>query len=69
MSPPPCGLSAPLRDLFVEQETARYQLRLQQLMERDKLVLAAEQEILRVNAHEARAAAGQTVSHKVYLYP
>lgn len=61
MASPPNGLPGPLRELFVEQEKERYNLRLQQLMERDKLVLAAEQEILRVNAHEARAAAGQTV--------
>ena len=40
---PPPSLSGPLRDLFVEQENERYKLRIKQLVEKEKLVLAVEQ--------------------------
>ncbi|XP_003745450.1 ankyrin repeat domain-containing protein 11 [Galendromus occidentalis] len=59
--PPPSTLPGELRDLFQQQEEERYRLRLQHVMEKDKIILACEQEILRVNAQAARATAGQTI--------
>ncbi len=40
---PPPSLQGPLRDLFVDQENERYKLRIKQLVEKEKLVLAVEQ--------------------------
>lgn len=50
-----------MKELFIQQEKERYKLRLQHLIEREKLVLSAEQEILRVHGRAARAMANQTV--------
>ncbi|KAH9361970.1 hypothetical protein HPB48_003621 [Haemaphysalis longicornis] len=62
MIPLPQSLSgSPMRDLFLEQERERYKLRLQHLIEREKLVLSAEQEILRVHGRAARAIQNQSV--------
>lgn len=62
MIPLPQSLSgSPMRDLFLEQERERYKLRLQHLIEREKLVLSAEQEILRVHGRAARAIQNQAV--------
>lgn len=59
--PPPQSLTGTMKDLFVEQESERYKLRLQHLIEREKLVLSAEQEILRVHGRAARAIQNQAV--------
>ncbi|CAN7978154.1 unnamed protein product, partial [Ixodes persulcatus] len=53
---------SPMKELFGEQEQERYKLRLQHLIERaSKLVLSAEQEILRVHGRAARAIQNQAV--------
>ncbi|CAN7991295.1 unnamed protein product [Ixodes hexagonus] len=64
---------SPMKELFGEQEQERYKLRLQHLIERatqcahsllfaqEKLVLSAEQEILRVHGRAARAIQNQAV--------
>ncbi|KAG1683626.1 Ankyrin repeat domain-containing protein 12 [Nymphon striatum] len=57
----PLSLSGALKDLFEEQERERYTLRLQQIVEKEKLILSAEQEILRVYTRAARATVNQTV--------
>ncbi|XP_022251520.1 ankyrin repeat domain-containing protein 12-like [Limulus polyphemus] len=61
MIPPPQSLSGSMKELFVHQEKERYKLRLQHLIEREKLVLSAEQEILRVHGRAARAMVNQSV--------
>ncbi|XP_067140114.1 LOW QUALITY PROTEIN: ankyrin repeat domain-containing protein 12 [Centruroides vittatus] len=61
MIPPPQSLNGSIKELFIQQEKERYKLRLQHLIEREKLVLSAEQEILRVHGRAARAMANQTV--------
>ena len=40
---PPSSLRGPLRELFVEQEKARFKMRTKHLVEKEKLVLAVEQ--------------------------
>lgn len=58
----PLGLpvNSPLYDLFIEQEKERYRMRMQHIKEREKLTLAAEQEIMRVYNQAALAAVNQT---------
>lgn len=58
---PPNSVQGPMRELFVQQEDARYNLRLQHLIERDKLKLSVEQEILREHGRAARAMANQGI--------
>ncbi|KAF0314404.1 Ankyrin repeat domain-containing protein 12 [Amphibalanus amphitrite] len=58
---PPCSLAAGMKELFVEQEIERYKLRLQHIIEKEKLVLTVEQEILRVHGRAARALANQAL--------
>merc|ERR1739838_673367 len=62
---PPGSLAQPLKDLFNEQEKERYRLRLQHLIEKEKLVLSVEQEILRVHGRAARALANQALPFSV----
>ncbi|XP_050396592.1 ankyrin repeat domain-containing protein 12, partial [Patella vulgata] len=57
----PHSVEGPMRDLFKEQENARYKLRLQHLIEREKLVLSAEQEMLREHGRAARADMNQSI--------
>ncbi|XP_076449038.1 uncharacterized protein LOC143285550 isoform X3 [Babylonia areolata] len=59
MLTPPNSVTGPMRELFEAQERARYRLRLQHHIEREKLMLAIEQEILREHARAARAVANQ----------
>lgn len=56
---PPPSLDGTLKELFEGQENERYKLRVKQLVEKEKLVLAIEQEILRVHGQAARALANQ----------
>ncbi|XP_059478282.1 ankyrin repeat domain-containing protein 11 isoform X2 [Neocloeon triangulifer] len=65
MQPPPQTLPPPMKDLFVEQEKARYRLCLQHVIEKEKLVLSVEQEILRVHGRAARALANQSLPFSV----
>uniref|UniRef100_T1J475 Ankyrin repeat domain-containing protein 12 n=1 Tax=Strigamia maritima TaxID=126957 RepID=T1J475_STRMM len=60
MIPPPQSLTNPMKDLFLTQEKERYKLRLQHIIEKEKLVLSVEQEILRVHGRAARALANQS---------
>merc|ERR1712127_528784 len=62
---PPPSLEGPLRELFLSQEDARYRLRMQHLIEKEKLVLSVEQEILRVHGRAARALANQALPFSV----
>lgn len=65
MIQPPHSLEGPLRDLFKQQEEERYKLRLKHVVEKEKLVLAVEQEILRVHARAARAHTNQSLPYSV----
>lgn len=64
INPPPC-LSTQMKDFFSEQENERHRLRLQHLVEKEKLVLSVEQEILRVHGRAARALSNQTLPFSV----
>jgi len=57
---PPQNLQGAMKDLFSEQEKERYRLRMQHVIEKEKLVLSVEQEILRVHGRAARALANQS---------
>ena len=63
--PPPSLGEGPLRELFKEQEQAGYELRMKHVVEKEKLVLAVEQEILRVHGRAARALANQSLPFSV----
>jgi hypothetical protein len=65
MIQPPPSLDGPLRDLFKTQEEERYKLRMKHVVEKEKLVLAVEQEILRVHGRAARALANQSLPYSV----
>jgi len=61
----PPSLEGPFKDLFLSQEDERYKLRMKHLVEKEKLVLAVEQEILRVHGRAARALANQSLPYSV----
>ncbi|XP_071172685.1 ankyrin repeat domain-containing protein 12-like [Mytilus edulis] len=61
MLSPPNSVTEKMRDLFIEQEKARYKLRLQHLTEREKLRLALEQEKIREHGRAARASSNQNL--------
>ncbi|XP_060519189.1 ankyrin repeat domain-containing protein 11 isoform X2 [Cylas formicarius] len=61
----PANLPAQLKDLFMEQEKERYKLRMQHVIEKEKLVLSVEQEILRAHGRAARALAEQSLPFSV----
>ncbi|XP_053100067.1 ankyrin repeat domain-containing protein 12 isoform X2 [Hemicordylus capensis] len=58
---PPPSLSDPLKELFRQQEVVRMKLRLQHSIEREKLIVSNEQEVLRVHYRAARSLANQTL--------
>lgn len=62
---PPSILTQQMKDFFSEQEKERHKLRLQHLVEKEKLVLSVEQEILRVHGRAARALSNQTLPFSV----
>ncbi|XP_017881141.1 ankyrin repeat domain-containing protein 12 isoform X2 [Ceratina calcarata] len=62
---PPVGLQGPMKDFYIEQERERYRLRMQHVVEKEKLVLSVEQEILRVHGRAARALANQSLPFSV----
>jgi len=64
LNPPP-GLAQQMKDIFIDQEKDRHKLRLQHLVEKEKLVLCVEQEILRVHGRAARALHNQTLPFSV----
>ncbi|XP_023244960.1 uncharacterized transmembrane protein DDB_G0289901 [Copidosoma floridanum] len=57
----PVNLPAQMKDLYVQQEQVRHRLRMQHVVEKEKLVLSVEQEILRVHGKAARALANQSL--------
>lgn len=61
----PVTLNAPMQDMYVTQERERYKLRMQHVVEKEKLVLSVEQEILRVHGRAARALANQSLPFSV----
>ncbi|XP_001947275.1 ankyrin repeat domain-containing protein 12-like [Acyrthosiphon pisum] len=61
----PANLHKQLIKLFVEQEKERQRLHLQHKVEKEKLVLSVEQEILRVHGRAARALANQLLPFSV----
>ncbi|KAG5870275.1 hypothetical protein JTB14_011436 [Gonioctena quinquepunctata] len=61
----PQNLLSQMKDLFSEQEKERYRLRTQHVIEKEKLVLSVEQEILRVHGRAARALANQSLPFSV----
>uniref|UniRef100_A0AAY4BSA7 Ankyrin repeat domain-containing protein 11 n=1 Tax=Denticeps clupeoides TaxID=299321 RepID=A0AAY4BSA7_9TELE len=58
---PPPSLTEPLKELFRQQEAVRGKLRLQHSIEREKLIVSCEQEVLRVHCRAARTIANQAV--------
>lgn len=60
---PPQGLipGSPLYNLFLQQENDRQKVRIQHTIEREKLRLSVEQEVLRVHGRAALAMANQSV--------
>lgn len=57
----PVTIATPMKDLFTLQEKERHKLKMQHVVEKEKLVLAVEQEILRVHSRAARALANQSL--------
>ncbi|XP_026134052.1 ankyrin repeat domain-containing protein 12-like isoform X1 [Carassius auratus] len=58
---PPPSLPEPLKEMFKQQEVVRMKLRLQHGIEREKLIVSNEQEVLRVHYRAARTLANQTL--------
>ncbi|XP_055059568.2 ankyrin repeat domain-containing protein 12 isoform X1 [Misgurnus anguillicaudatus] len=58
---PPPSLPEPLKEMFKQQEMVRMKLRLQHSIEREKLIVSNEQEVLRVHFRAARTLANQTL--------
>ncbi|KAJ8407011.1 hypothetical protein AAFF_G00292870 [Aldrovandia affinis] len=58
---PPPSLLDPLKEMFKQQEVVRMKLRLQHSIEREKLIVSNEQEVLRVHYRAARTLANQTL--------
>ena len=58
----PPELDQPMQDLFMMHEGVRTRLRIQHVIQREKLVLSCEQEIMRVHGRAARTIHNQQVS-------
>ncbi|XP_073973151.1 uncharacterized protein isoform X2 [Rhodnius prolixus] len=58
---PPANLHQGIKDLYIAQEKERHRLLMQHVIEKEKLVLSVEQEILRVHGRAARALANQAL--------
>ncbi|XP_072931063.1 uncharacterized protein [Epargyreus clarus] len=61
----PINLPPQMLNEFMDQEKERTRLRIQHLVEKEKLVLAVEQEILRVHGRAERAVANQALPFSV----
>ncbi|XP_037039345.1 ankyrin repeat domain-containing protein 11 isoform X1 [Bradysia coprophila] len=57
----PATVAVQMKDLYTMQEKERHKLKMQHVVEKEKLVLAVEQEILRVHSRAARALANQSL--------
>jgi hypothetical protein len=53
-------LPTPMKETFVEQEKERHKLKLRHIVEKEKMVLSKEQEILRVHCKAAQMIANQS---------
>lgn len=62
---PPTTLQQQMKEIFTTQEKERHKLKMQHIVEKEKLVLAVEQEILRVHGRAARALANQSLPFSV----
>ncbi|XP_028282728.1 ankyrin repeat domain-containing protein 12 isoform X2 [Parambassis ranga] len=58
---PPPSLPEQLKEMFKQQEVVRMKLRLQHSIEREKLIVSNEQEVLRVHYRAARTLANQAL--------
>uniref|UniRef100_UPI0037E8AEA0 ankyrin repeat domain-containing protein 12 isoform X3 n=1 Tax=Semicossyphus pulcher TaxID=241346 RepID=UPI0037E8AEA0 len=58
---PPPSLPEQLKEMFKQQEVVRMKLRLQHSIEREKLIVSNEQEVLRVHYRAARTLANQSL--------
>lgn len=61
----PLNLTPAMKETFATQEKERHKLKMQHVVEKEKLVLAVEQEILRVHGRAARALANQSLPFSV----
>ncbi|CAF0956506.1 unnamed protein product, partial [Didymodactylos carnosus] len=59
--PPPNDLDKQLTELFIRQEDERYRMRLRHQVERDKLILSHEQDILRLYGNATRSSINQDI--------
>lgn len=65
-SQPPASVGQQvLKDLYVTQDRERHRLKMRHVVEKEKLVLSVEQEILRVHGRAARAVANQSLPFSV----
>ena len=68
MSPPASLTLTVMRELFNVQERDRWQLKTRQVVEREKLIVRCESEVLRVHGKAAYQATGVYVSYlSLYL--
>uniref|UniRef100_A0A1L8DCK5 Uncharacterized protein n=1 Tax=Nyssomyia neivai TaxID=330878 RepID=A0A1L8DCK5_9DIPT len=61
----PATIPGAMKEQFAGQEKERHKLKMQHVVEKEKLVLAVEQEILRVHGRAARALANQSLPFSV----
>ncbi|XP_059620253.1 ankyrin repeat domain-containing protein 11 isoform X1 [Phlebotomus argentipes] len=61
----PVNIPSAMKEQFAGQEKERHRLKMQHVVEKEKLVLAVEQEILRVHGRAARALANQSLPFSV----
>lgn len=66
--PPSISNNEALRRLFEEQESERHRMRMEHMVERERMCLAAEQEVLRVHARMARCVANQPLPFSVCTF-
>lgn len=65
---PPANLPASMHEEFTSQEKERYKLHVQHQVEKEKLVLAVEQEILRVHARAEHTVANQSLPYSACTF-
>lgn len=63
--PPASVVQQQLKDLYLTQDKERHRLKMRHVVEKEKLVLSVEQEILRVHGRAARAVANQSLPFSV----
>ena len=63
----PLALPVPLKDFFAEQAEERAKLMRAHLIERDRLIMGAEQETMRLHQRFARVVAGITIAYSACM--